>query len=123
MDTLEILEDSVRVYHVSRHGENSWTDKMRTNNRREGDHFHTLGIFIWSVWIFPGKKSVSVEGCFLGPLTVSGSTVMGWHLLSPIVLRRSYCLYDQSSLFLVGLFKGSEGRLLYGTLDPDIICT
>ena len=44
-DTLEILKDSVRVSHVSWHGENSCTNRMRRKERRGGCHCQYLGRF------------------------------------------------------------------------------
>ena len=70
-----------------------------------------------------GKNFVSVEGWFLDPLTVSAFTVMGWHLLSPMVLRCDDFVSEQTFLLLVILVKGSEAESLYGNMDPEIFCT
>ena len=38
MDALEILADYVRVFHVARHGENSWNDRIRESYLRGEYH-------------------------------------------------------------------------------------
>ena len=48
---------------------------------------------------------VSVEGCLLEPLTVSGFIVMGWNILSPMVLRCDDYISEQKTILIVSLGK------------------
>ena len=66
---------------------------------------------------------VSVEGCLLEPLTVSGFIVMGWNILSRIGLKCDDYISEQTTILLVSLSKGSIGLSLNGALDPEMFCT